>query len=606
MSATDTLDIWGAVEPASIAREITRMYDRWKNDRQIWETQVKELRDYLYAIDIDTTSHVTNPFQNRTSIPKLAQIYQNLVANYYEHMFSSKDWISWEAHNHESSIEGKRRAVESYIKTKARMKNLPNTFEQLLRDWIIYGNCFSELTYVNESKTDEETGETIPGYVGPVLQRISPHDIVFNVNATSWANTPKIIRSVYSIGDLRKNVKERPDLGWTQEVIDDIESVRNLVRNNSKYISNSELDKTQGVVADGFSNIMEYYNTDLVEVLVFYGDLYIGETGEFKQNHKITIVDRRIIIEDKPSESWSGSHYLYHDGWNHRPDNLYGMGPLDNLVGMQYKIDKLENLRADVFDHIAHPITVEIGNVEFFGTRGAPGGRYVAEDGGDVKYLAPDTTALQADFQIQQTMKDMEELAGSPREAMGIRSPGEKTAFEVQTLDNAANRLFRHKVNQFETNIIEPVLNDMLEMARRNLNGVDIVRAIDGTFGIEEFLSVTKEDLTAAGKLYPMGSSHFIADANMLQNIQGVFNSPLAEFMAPHISKLELAKTVENLLGIDEFKLVQENIGVLEEIETQRIAQTGQQMLEEEAVTDPRSDVDAAFAEEEQVPGQAI
>ena len=43
-------------------------------------------------------------------------------------------------------------------------------------------------------------------------------------------------------------------------------------------------------------------------------------------------------------------------GWRPRPDNLYAMGPLDNLVGMQYRIDHLENLKSDVFDQIAYPI----------------------------------------------------------------------------------------------------------------------------------------------------------------------------------------------------------------------------------------------------------
>jgi hypothetical protein len=184
-------------------------------------------------------------------------------------------------------------------------------------------------------------------------------------------------------------------------------------------------------------------------------------------------------------------------------------------------------------------------------------------------------------------MRDMEELAGSPREAMGIRSPGEKTAFEVQTLDNAANRLFRHKVTQFETNVVEPVLNDMLEISRRNLNGSDLIRSVDSQFGIEEFLTITKEDLTATGKLYPLGSKHFIADANMIQNLNTIFASPLSQFIAPHISKVELAKAVEGLVGLQEFSIVQENIGVLEDIRTQRMAQEGAQALQEEAAVQP-------------------
>lgn len=605
MSAADSIDLFGIINQHSLAKEISNKYDLWKTHRTTWETGVKEVRDYLYAVDTTTTGNVTNPFANRTTIPKLMQLGQNLHANYFEHMFSNPDYINWEAHNRESALEKKRMSIESYIRTKARQQNLSSTFSQLLWDWIIYGNCFSELTYVNETKFDEETGTFIPGYIGPKLVRISPHDITFNVAGSSFSRTPKIIRYVYSVGDIARLVKERPDLGWTQEVLDNIISKRKILRNNAKQISTSELDKTQGLIADGFNDLLTYYNSDLVEVLEFVGDMYLGDEGILLKDHRITIVDRSEVVRKEPVSSWSGSSYIYHDGWAHRPDNLYGMGPLESLVGMQYKIDKLENLRADVFDQIAYPTTVETGDVEFFGVRGAPGGRYLVQDGGDVKYLAPDTTVLQADFQIQQTMNDMELLAGSPRESMGFRTPGEKTKFEVQTLDNAANRIFRHKVSQFETNIVEPVLNDMLEMARRNLDGADLIRAVDSTFGVEDFLEITKEDLTASGKLYSRGSQHFISQANMVQNLQTIFNSPVAEFIAPHVSKLNLAKAVEDLLGVEQFSLVQENIGVLEDIETQRIIQTGTQMLEEESLTDPREDVDAALAEDETA-GQAI
>ena len=603
--ATNSIDIFGIVQPETLANHIALMYDRYKTSRLTWETGAKEVRDYLYAVDTNTTANITNPFSNRTTVPKLMQVAQNLHANYYEHMFSNTDYINWEAHNRESSLEEKRKSIESYIRTKASQQNLTSTFSDLLWDWIIYGNCFGQLQYVNESKVDEETGETIPGYIGPKLVRYSPHDLTFNPAASSWKQAPKITRRVYGIGDIARMVQERPDEGWTQDLLIKIQNNRSHIRSNATQISNSEIDKTQGLVADGFSDIMQYYNSNLIEVLEFTGDMYDEETSELLKDYRITIVDRAYVVRKDPIKSWTGTSYMYHDGWARRPDNLYGMGPLDSLVGMQYKIDKLENLRADIFDQIAHPTTVEVGDPEFFGVRGAPGGRYVVAEGGDVKYLTPDTTALQADFQIQQTMSDMELLAGSPREAMGFRTPGEKTAFEVQTLDNAANRLFRYKVTQFETNIVEPILNDMLEMARRNLNGADLVRNVDSTFGIEEFLEVTKEDLTATGKLYPRGSKHFIAQANMMQNLQTVFNSPVSQFIAPHVSKVQLAKAVEDLLGVEQFSIVQENIGILEDVETQRIAQTGQQMLEEESVTDPREDVDAALGEE-QATGQAF
>jgi hypothetical protein len=226
MSATNTLDIFGVVQPEQMALEIARFYDKWKVDKNRWESTTKDLRDSLYAIDTSTTTNSINPFFNRTTVPKLMQVAQNLHANYFEHMFSSADWISWEAHNHESALESKRRTVESYIRTKARQQNLTQTFSDLLWDWIIYGNCFAETIYVNEKKIDPVTGEEIQGYVGPKLTRISPYDVVFNANAPSFQEAPKITRYVYSIGDLRKLVDERPDVGWSEEVFQNVTGAR--------------------------------------------------------------------------------------------------------------------------------------------------------------------------------------------------------------------------------------------------------------------------------------------------------------------------------------------------------------------------------------------
>lgn len=50
------------------------------------------------------------------------------------------------------------------------------------------------------------------------------------------------------------------------------------------------------------------------------------------------------------SRNWLGKTSIVHAGWRYRPDNLWAMGPLDNIVGMQYRIDHLENLKADAMD----------------------------------------------------------------------------------------------------------------------------------------------------------------------------------------------------------------------------------------------------------------
>lgn len=600
--AANSLDVMDLVDPDDLALTISRKWEDWTRDRSQWESRVKELRDYIYATDTKTTTNNKLPFHNTTITPKLMQIKMNLHSNYMSNLFPNDiDWINWEAHDRDSAEEDKRSVIESYARTKSRQQNLVNTFGTLLDDWIIYGNCFSKLEFVNESVVDKDGNER-KGYIGPKLIRVSPFDVAFNLAATDFRKAPKIHRMIKSIGDIAKDVKHKPELGYTQELLDRMTGNRREIRENAKRISRSEIDKSRGLIADGFSSIEEYYNSDLVEILEFYGDLWDDQKGELLENHVITVIDRAFIVRKEPSNSWTGAGYLYHSPWGRRPDNLMGYGPLDNLVGMQYKIDKLENLRADVFEQIAYPTKVEVGTVEFYGVRGAPGGRYVVDEGGAVQDLRPDATALNADLQIAQTMQLMEEMAGSPKESMGFRTPGEKTKFEVQVLDNAANRIFRRKVEDFEL-LIEEVMNDFIEMARRNLNVSDVIRSLDPQFGIESFLEVTGEDLMGNGKLYPRGSKHVINQANNLQNLVGIANSPLFQLVAPHLSRFGLAKVIEDLLGVEKFALIAENQGIMEDVDSQRVSQAGAKQLTKEMEVDPQTGEQAAFQqapEEEQ------
>jgi hypothetical protein len=236
---------------------------------------------------------------------------------------------------------------------------------------------------------------------------------------------------------------------------------------------------------------------------------------------------------------------------------------------MQYRIDHLENLRADVFDQIALPALKIRGDVDDFNY--GPGAKIYLGEEGDVSPLVPDATALNADFQIQALENKMEELAGAPRQAMGIRTPGEKTAFEVQSLNNAAGRIFQHKAEKFEREFIEPVLNAMLESARRNINITDVVKIVDSEDKIVSFNSITKDDLSGNGKVVPVGASHFAERATRLQHLQQIMNFKQDPTIAPHLSGKVIAKILSEELG--ETELYGENIVVREQLDTQKAAQ---------------------------------
>jgi hypothetical protein len=563
--------------PDVLANAIGNKYLEWANQRRSWVEDKKELRNYVFATDTTKTSNATLPWKNSTTTPKLCQIRDNLHANYMAALFPNDDWLLWEGDDEDAEAEEKRKVISSYIKNKLRYGNFINIVSTMVYDFIDYGNVIGTTEYVNETRIDEETGEVYPGYVGPRAVRLSPYDVLINPVATSIDNSPKLIRYIKSLGEVAADIEDHPEMGYLAEVFNDIVTVRQ----NVSGLSTHDVDKAEGFTIDGFGSIFEYYQSDYVELLEFHGDIYDTSTKTLLKNRIITIADRQRVIRNVANPSWRGQS-IRHAGWRLRPDNLYAMGPLDNLVGMQYRIDHLENLKADVFDMIAHPIAKVQGFVEDFSF--GPGEKiYVGEDG-NVEFMRPDTTALNADTQIAILENKMEEMAGAPRQAMGIRTPGEKTAFEVQTLDNASSRVFMNKVSYFERNFLEPLINDMLELARRNMEISDVVRVVDDEFGAALFETITPEDLAARGKIRPIGARHFAQRANQFQNMLNLLNSAVGQDPAinVHISGIKTAQVIEELLNIEKFNLVQPNIRVAEQMETQRMVNAGQGTLDEE------------------------
>ena len=258
------------------------------------------------------------------------------------------------------------------------------------------------------------------------------------------------------------------------------------------------------------------------------------------------------------------------------------MGPLENLVGMQYRIDHLENSSADALDLAINPPIVISGEVEEFNY--GPNSEIHIDEGGGVTELGKNLGAvITADNDIAGLERRMESFAGAPSEAMGIRTAGEKTAFEVQQLQNAAGRIFQEKITSFETELLEPLLNSMLEVSVRNMQVVDVVRSVDTDSGVVEFQNITKEDLQANGVIRPVGARHFAAQAQLMQNLTQLYSSPIGQMVAPHTSSKKMAEVVENLLGLDRYDLFKSNIAIQEQQETQGMVNQAEEDLAVEA-----------------------
>ena len=571
--AGTTIDLYSLIAPHALATEIADRWTIWNNSRQQKIEEWKEIRNYIYATDTRTTSNSKLPWTNSTTTPKLTQIADNLHANYFSALFPQKRFFRFEASDQEANTKNKRDVIQAYMENKIRQSDFENTVSKIINDYIQYGNCFATVDFVRDY-TEYEDGERAVNYVGPKLVRISPFDICFNPLAASFIDSPKIVRTLLTKGEVKRKIDETVDNAYMNDIFE-------KMMHNRSYATGNDVDvhKSEGFLADGFSDIKQYFESDYVEILTFYGDMYDADTNQFMKNRVITIVDRSYVLSNEQNPSWLGKASVFHVGWRDRPDNLYSMGPLDNLVGMQYRIDHLENLKADVFDQIAYPILKIRGDVEDFDFE--PAARIYMGEEGDVGYLVPDATALNADFQIQNLENKMEMMAGAPREAMGIRSAGEKTAFEVNQLMTAAGRIFQHKTAHFERVFLEPILNAMLEAARRNMDYADTIRVLNEDTGVFFFEEITKEDIKANGKIVPMGARHFAERAQRIQNITQLYQLKLADpAIAVHMSGKEFARILADELG--EPTLFAENVAILEQMQTEKMSIEAQVQLEEE------------------------
>lgn len=565
------VELRGILSPDQEADWIGNLWMRYQSQRQEKLNQWDEVDKYITATDTTTTSNSKLPWTHKTTMPKLTQIRDNLHSNYISSLFPNDKWLTWVAYTEDAAKRSTSKTITSYMENKTRMGGFRDTVSQMLYDYIDRGNVFAMPIFEARYKEDPYTKERTAGFVGPKAVRIDPRNIVFNPDAVSFENTFKIIRSYKTVGELKKLAMMYPEHKFWEDALAKRE-FRSLAMTN---FSQDDWSKAEQYMVDGFGSLWEYYQGDVVEILEFYGDYHNLDTGELQINRMITIMDRCTMVRNEPVSTYGGQAPIRQCGWRKRQGNLWAMGVLDNLIGMQYLLDHYINMTANALDLKVMPPIKIIGEVEEFVW--GPNEEIHIDENGDVQELAQQFADIQnaRDF-INEIEYKMELYAGAPREAMGIRTPGEKTAFEVQSLENAAGRIFQEKITQFEI-FLEDLLNDMLECAHRNMDFTDVIRVIDDDIGVQQFKQITKEDITADGILRPIGARHFAQKAQELQNLVGVFTSPLGQLITPHTSTVALTQFIEDVVNLRGYKMFQKNIAVSEQQELQALMQQTQE-----------------------------
>ena len=87
------------------------------------------------------------------------------------------------------------------------------------------------------------------------------------------------------------------------------------MRRHLGSITRDDSNKLTQYMVEGFGNLQEYYQSEFVEILEFYGDFHNTETGELMTDRMITIADRTITVRDVPIPTYSGRAPIRHVGW---------------------------------------------------------------------------------------------------------------------------------------------------------------------------------------------------------------------------------------------------------------------------------------------------
>jgi hypothetical protein len=555
-----------------VAVRISELWTRYNTERRNAITLNEEARKFTYATDIDATSAADLPHKNRTHQPKLTQIADTLKSQYFEASLSMPDFFKFPPPR--SVNNAVATAMEKWVRVKLEQRKFRETTgRQLINDYVDYGNCFVTVDYVIERDNQGRVR-----YKGPSWNRVSPMNIVFNPRE-DFKRSIKIEKKLFHISDIKEFPITYPNSGFKESIIN-----KAIDSRHPEGIDDwVEVVKNRGINMDGYGGFDQYFKQDMAEVLIYRGDIFNPTTGETQRNRVVYVMDKAHVIRNEPTQAPSGFDGIHHGGWRIRPDNTWAQGPLDNLVGMQYRIDHLENLKADVFDIIAQPVIFVKGDDVMEPTEGyRPGAVYYGGIDSDVRMLSPDATALNADNQIANYHRMMEEMAGAPPETRGIRTPGEKTAFEVSKLDQNATMMFVDKARIFER-MLETMLKETFELMLINFDIEEYMEVFGEGTEAEALTALAMENTLARGEFVAIGARHWTRRNRETLEMQQFMQGPLQDpKVRAHVDGSKLAAFWERKLNIEDEGIVEEYAGVIEDVRLQAIAQEEAESIQEE------------------------
>ena len=430
--------------------------------RQARFTLWTELHDFAMQTDTSDTSNATS-WKNNIAVPVIPYILDVLTAQYYRILFPQKDWFEVVPHDILKNAQ-KAKFVKAYLLRQFAQLNVQPKLREVIRETVLYGNSLCGFV--------EQGGKLV--FVKPPIQ-----DWCRDVFAQNFDNSFLACRFRVPYASLFSLYPE-DKVRRMGDIYKDSELYTSWLKNRNLMIEKYNPFLTDRLNQRGFA-----------ELIYFYGDFYNEETQEI-------LKDRLIIVGN-------GTTILYNEECLDKPfvqaqyretlDDGYGTG-LENLTGIAWHINKLQNNIADVMDIIANPICVvkSENDVKF---NYVPNAQIQMSREDSIEFISPDHSVLNQYKQIDFLFEMAKKVSGAQEEKIGQRQPGEKTATEVTLLSQGADNLFEHFAKQFEYFVIIPLLKKAYRMFVENVTkqGQMPFTYFDQTSGMNESIIFTAGEL---------------------------------------------------------------------------------------------------------------
>ena len=342
------------IEQENLAAYILSCYTEWQQKRMNLESVWKECWDaYLGRTSLFSQDENTlEDYSDRSNVnrPVIFEAVETIQSNLLNTLFpNSGRFFSVVSNSDNKSSQLK--IMERFLKDKLEQKKFTDKYALFLKQAIITGNSVAAAIWSEEkNKTVDYRPIEILGhpvstekvtlektlYEGPDFDLIDIFDFYVDPEATDFESATVIHRVE----------REMPELENSQiySNLDLLEQAKNKI---DKY-SFSKANKTDYLEAEVQSYSVKDYSVEKFRLLEVWGDFTVSD--KVYENYVCTLSESGVILRFEPNPYDHGKKPFVFSSLIPLPNQIYGLGVVQQSLGLQHTINTLTNQKLDVMN----------------------------------------------------------------------------------------------------------------------------------------------------------------------------------------------------------------------------------------------------------------